>query len=135
MLLVIRIAGQVDLDANVKETLHRLRIRRKYAATLLENTPEHQKLLRKVRNFVAYGTADATLVKELVEKRGQALPGKKISVEGLEKKGFAACGLKGFFRLHPPRGGIDAKMHVGVTKKAVLGDHGEKIGELVRRML
>ena len=47
MLLVVRIAGQVDLTRKVKETLYRLRVRRKYAATLLANTPENQRLLKK----------------------------------------------------------------------------------------
>jgi 3-methyladenine DNA glycosylase Tag len=115
-----------------------LRVRRKYAATLLQNTPENQKLLKSVRNFVAYGTIDEKALKELIEKRGQALPGKKISEDAakeIEKKGFEGVGLKGFFRLHPARGGIDSKLHFGVSKKAVLGDHGEKIGELVGRML
>tara|TARA_Y100000310_G_scaffold303027_1_gene340967 strand:- start:111 stop:527 length:417 start_codon:yes stop_codon:yes gene_type:complete len=138
MLLVVRIAGQVDLTRKVKETLDRLRVRRKYAATLLANTPENQRLLKRVRNFVAYGTADGALVKELIEKRGQALPGKKVSADAakeIEKKGFEGVGLKPFFRLHPPRGGVDTKLHFGVSKKAVLGDHGEKIGELVGRML
>ncbi len=41
---------------------------------------------------------------------------------------------KNFFRLHPPRRGIESKKHFGVGK-GVLGDNGEKINELLVRML
>ncbi len=140
MLLAIRISGQVDLISKVKETLHRLRIRRKYAATLLPNTPENQKKLKSVRNFIAYGTLDDKTLVALIEKRGQPIDkSKKLDAaaiaKDLEKKKPEDLNLKPFFRLHPPRGGIDSKLHVGVSKKAVLGDHKEKINELVRRML
>ena len=43
-------------------------------------------------------------------------------------------GLKPFFRLHSPRGGINSKAHFPV-RKGVLGDNKEKINELVKRML
>jgi large subunit ribosomal protein L30 len=40
--------------------------------------------------------------------------------------------IKPFFRLHPPRGGINSKEKF---PKGSLGDNQEKINELVRRML
>ena len=48
-------------------------------------------------------------------------PGSK-PIEGLNKKGLEELGLKPFFRLHPPRGGIESKKHFGVGK-GVLGDN------------
>lgn len=139
MILVIRISGQVGLPHPIKEALHRLRIRRKYAAVLVKPTNENIKLLKNLRNQIAYGDIDKKTLTELVEKRGQLLDkSKKIDakkiVEGLEKKDLKALGLKPFFRLHPPRGGIDAKVHFPI-RKGVLGDNKEKINDLVRRML
>ena len=91
MILVIRIRGMVEIPKKVQETLFRIRLRRKYAAVLLENTPENQKLLKKVRSYVAFGTINQETLTELIEKRGQAIDkekkidAKKI-IEGMDKK-------------------------------------------------
>jgi large subunit ribosomal protein L30 len=138
MILVIRIAGQVDLTAGVKETLNRIKLKRKYAAILMHETRDNLLLLRKVRNFVSFGTIGKDALKNLIKERGTALNGKKIDVEKviaeLEKKTLSQLGLKPFFRLHPPRGGIDSKKHAGTSSKSVLGEN-KKIDELVGRML
>ncbi len=113
MICVIRIRGQVGLNRDVVETLDRLRLRRKYVCIVLEKpTKEQLGMIKKVRNFIAFGEINDDTYKKLKEKRG--------------KKG------KEFFRLHPPRGGIKSKLHF---PRGVLGDHGEKINDLVRRML
>lgn len=125
-LIVIRITGQIDLPSNTKETLFRMRIRRKYAAVIMEDNVENRKLITKVRNFVAFGTISPEMLKELTEKRGQKID---------RSKPLTPENMKPFFRLHPARGGIDAKKHFSVTSKAVLGDHKDKIDLLVRRML
>jgi len=136
MLIVIRISGQINLSNNVKETLFRLRLRRKYTAILLKPSRETEKILNSVRNHVAYGDIDTETLTKLIELRGQSA--KKIDatkiVQDLDKKSLTDLGLKPFFRLHPPRKGIDSKKHFGV-RKGVLGDNKNKINELVRRML
>ncbi len=117
MIAVIRIAGQVGLKASVKETLHRLKLRKKYSCIVLENpTKEQEGMIRKIRDFVAYGEISDEAYKKLVEARG----GKN----------------KNFFRLHPPRGGIDSKKHFSEKKgKGVLGNNGKEINKLIARML
>lgn len=140
MILIIRIAGQVNLSEKTKETLHRVRLRRKYAAVILPPTPQNMKLLKRIRNYVAYGAIDHDTLIELIMKRGTPKEkGKKIDPEKtaqqLEKNALQSLEIKPFFRLHPPRGGIDAKNHFSTSKKAVLGDNKEKINDLVRRML
>lgn len=139
MIVVIRISGHVDKTQAQEETLFRMRLRKKFTAVLLKPTPQTKKLLQKVRNFVAYGDIDSQTLKMLVENRGlSAEPGKKIDVEkvvtGVETKSLSQLGLKPYFRLHPPRGGIDSKLHFG-TKKGVLGDNKAEINKLIRRML
>ena len=139
MILVIRISGQVEISHAPKETLHRLRLRRKYSAVLLQPTPENLKLLKRIRNHITYGPINQETILELIKKRAQPLKKEtKIDAEEilskLDKKTLKELGVKPFFRLHPPRGGIDAKKHFGTTKKAVLGEN-KKIDELVRRML
>lgn len=138
-LLVIRISGIPNVSDDMEEGLNRLRLRRKYAAVLVKPTKENLSLLKKLRNLIAYGTINHETLKLLLEKRGVSID-KKSKVEAekiissLDKKPLQDLGIKPFFRLHPPRGGIEAKKHAGVGK-GVLGDNGEKINDLVRRML
>lgn len=136
MILAIRISGLVHISPNVKETLHRLRLRRKYTAVLIKEGKDVPSLLQTVRNTIAYGTIDNATLLELIKKRGQSIDKKKIDAESivsqLDKKDLEDLGLKPFFRLHPPIGGIKTKIHF---PKGVLGDNKEKINDLVRRML
>lgn len=139
MILVIRISGLVEVPHDIKETLYRMRLRRKYTAVLIEPTPENMKLLNKVRSFVAYGPISHEMLVELIEKRGESLdPKKKVKADEvvghLPKKKLESLGVKPFFRLHPPRGGIDSKVHYPLRKGA-LGDNKEDINNLLRRML
>ena len=139
MLLAIRISGMVEVPKRVQEALHRLRLRRKYSAVLIKPSNENVKLLKKLRNFIAYGDIKPEVLAELIDKRGmpkdksKKIDAKKV-IEELEKKKTTELSIKPFFRLHPPRGGIDSKKHFGVDK-GVLGDNKEKINDLVRRML
>ncbi len=139
MILVIRISGDVEIPLKVKEALFRLRIRRKYTATIIEDTKENQDLLQFLRNFIAFGKIDKETLSLLIEKRSIPIKkGKKIVpadvAEQIAKKGLAESDIKPYFRLHPPRGGIDTKFHFPI-RKGVLGDNKEKINDLVRRML
>ncbi len=115
MIAIIRIRGQVGLNRKIVDTLYRLRLRKKYTCVVLENpTKEDLGMLEKVKNFVAYGELDEATYKKLVEAR--------------------AGKIKNFFRLHPPRKGIESKKHFGVGK-GVLGNHGKEINKLLERML
>lgn len=137
MLLVIRIKGMVDVDRKIAEALNRARLRRRYAAVLLEDNIENRKLLVNIRNFVSYGIISREMLEKLISERGKSTDGKKIDArkiaESLERKNMSELGLKPFFRLHPPRGGIETKKHAG-KGKGVLGEN-KKINELVERML
>jgi large subunit ribosomal protein L30 len=117
MIAAIRIRGQVGLNKGVKETLHRLRIRRKYACVVFENPNEAQLgMIKSMRNFVSYGEISEETYKKLVEERGQK------DTEG---------NLKPFFRLHPPRGGAKTKLHY---PEGILGENKE-MDKLLERML
>ena len=114
MIIVIRIAGMVNVPKLTQETLYRMKLRRKYSAVILEDNVENEKMLLRVRDSIAYG---------------------KLNKETLEKlKSIRGNKDKSFFRLHPPRGGIDSKKHFGVDK-GVLGDNKDKINDLIVRML
>jgi large subunit ribosomal protein L30 len=141
MIAVIRIKGQVGLKKNIVETLHRLRLRRKYACVVFANSPKVQLgMIKKVKDFVAFGEINDKTLKELIKKRGQLIDKKKKIdsekiVEELKKgKKFEELNLKPFFRLAPPIKGIESKKHFGVGK-GVLGNNKDKINDLIERML
>ncbi len=120
MICIIRIKGKVNIDRDVEETLDRLRLKKKYTCVVLEKpTPSQIGMIKKVRNFVAYGGIDKETYDELKKIRGKK-----------DDKGK----IKPFFRLHPPRKGIESKKHFGVGK-GVLGNNKDKINDLIRRML
>lgn len=138
MICVIRIRGRVGLRRNVAETLNRLRLRKKYSCVILNPTKEHMGMMKKLRNFVAFGEIDKKMLVKLIGKRGQLIDkSKNIDAkdvaEKLEKgRSYKELNLKPFFRLHPPRRGIKSKIHF---PKGVLGDNKEKINLLIERML
>jgi len=139
MIIVIRISGMVDVAQNVGYILDNIHLRRKYAAILMQENPENIKLLHKIRSFVAFGTISNDNLSKLVSLRGERIGNKgKIDTEAImkniEKKSLPEMGVKPFFRLHPPRKGIESKKHFGVGK-GVLGDNKEHINKLLERML
>ena len=138
MIIAIRISGLVEMPPSEKETLFRMRLRKKYTAVLLKETDETMQLIQHVRNFIAYGKLNQATFEELISKRAKPLGNNKIKIdakkiiETIEKSGIENAGIKPFFGLHPPRRGINSKRHF---PRGVLGDNGEKINDLVRRML
>jgi len=144
MLVVIRISGQVEIRKDIKATLDRLRLRKKFACVLLKEKPEFLGMLEKVKFYVAFGKIDKQTLTELISKRGR-LPGNKpvdkdkITSDLIDsvlngKKKLTDIGLKPFFSLHPPRGGF-RKSTKFLYPKGVLGDWKEEINSLVKRML
>jgi len=117
MIAIIRIRGQVNIRKEITETLNRLGLKKKYSCVIIEK-PNAVELgmLEKIKDFVAFGEINNETLKKLIEARGK----------------FSKS--KTHFRLHPPRGGIDSKKHFGV-QKGVLGNHKEKINDLILRML
>jgi large subunit ribosomal protein L30 len=115
MICIVRIKGQVKVRGDFLETMKRMNLKKKYSCIVLDKpTKEQLGMLKKIENFVAYGEISPEMYKKLVEARGQK--------------------SKTVFRLHPPRKGIDAKLHFGI-KKGVLGNNGKEIDKLVERML
>ena len=115
MIAIIRIKGQIGIRKDFKETLKRLNLNKKYNCVVIEKPSEVQLgMIKKVQDFVAFGEINDEVYKKLIEARG----GKK----------------ENFFRLHPPRKGIESKKHFGVGK-GVLGNNKDKINELIGRMI
>ena len=138
---IIRIKGMIGLKKEIDDTFYRLRLRRKYSCVVLNKPTKVQLgMIKKLRDFTAFGEINKETFEKLVEQRGQLVDKtkkidlKKAANELLKGKKYDELNLKPFFRLHPPRKGIESKKHFGV-KKGVLGDNKDKINDLIQRML
>lgn len=144
LLAVIRITGPINLTQDMNGTLDRLRLRRKYACVFLDPKDKNIKgMLDKVKFFVAYGEIEENTLTELIKIRGRVdkskegheklkIDEKKFASEILKGKKLTELGLKPFFRLHPPLGGIKSKLQY---PKGVKGNNKKDINKLIMRML
>jgi large subunit ribosomal protein L30 len=113
MIAIIRITGQINLSEGIVETFQRLKLKKKYTCIVIEKMTDSQEgMLKKIKDFIAYGEITKETYDKLVEKRGQK--------------------EKNIFRLHPARGGINTKK---AFPKGVLGNHKSEINKLIERML
>jgi len=119
MICVIRIKGRVNLKTDISETLSRLKLRRKLHCIFIDEKDKVKMgMLKKVKDFVAYGEVSDVLMKKIVDKRGQKDKDEKY---------------RGFCRLHPPVGGFKKGTKLQYPR-GVLGKNKE-IDKLLGRML
>ncbi|HIE37017.1 TPA: 50S ribosomal protein L30 [Candidatus Geothermarchaeota archaeon] len=150
--LVVRIRGVPDVRYDIRETLKRLHLVRKFHATIVPDTPEYIGMLKKVENYVFYGPIEKELLRNLILSRGRITGNKSVTIEYLEAvmgikfdellekllsgeiKLKDIKGLKPVFRLHPPRGGFKKSIKKHVKDGGELG-YREDIQSVVTRML
>ena len=142
MIAVIRISGMVKVRSSVAETLDRLRLRRKYSCVIVDlNNKNIAGMLKRVKHYIAFGEIDLKVLEKLVKERAESGEGRKHKVEAnygdvakglLAGKKLSEFKLKPFFRLHPPRKGINSKLQY---PKGVLGNNKKDINKLIERML
>lgn len=137
MLAVIRIGGMVKVNKDVAETLNRLRLRRKYACVLIDEESPQRSMVESAKDLVAYGVIDEGTLVKLIKARGKMIDKSELDAEKIAKdilagKKISDLGLKPFFRLHPPRKGINSRWPY---PKGVLGNNKADINKLIERML
>ncbi len=147
---VILIRGMVGIHPDVKRTLELLRLKKKHACVVIDDTEVSRGMLQRVKDYTTYGTIDESFFAKMIEKRGELVGKKKVDSKFDAKKVaneyFAGklklnefetkYSLKPYFRLAPPVKGFERK---GIKKPfavgGVLGQRGEKISDLISRML
>lgn len=147
----------MNINGGVQDTMKMLRLQRPNHAVLIPKTESYMGMLHKVKDYVAYGEADAKTVEDILRARGRFVGDKPIddaAVNAATKGKFKTIAefakaiadgkaqlkdlgedVKPLFRLHPPKGG-----QIGSTKRhasvgGVLGYHGKEINTFVRRMI
>lgn len=138
MLAVIRIRGSVGVPPRIKDTLKMLRLNQVNHCVILPKTPDFEGMLRKAMNYITWGEIKPGVLGALIAKRGRG-PGDK-RIEGKDVKTLAQkieekdeLKIKPVFRLSPPSRGFRSVR--SSFPKGDLGYRGEKINELLERMI
>ena len=149
--LVVRIRGTVNIPYWANNTLDNLNLDKRFRATVIPENPESLGMLRKVKEMVAWTSADATIIKELLEKRGKKTGFKPITNSDLpegyntiEELASAIAdnkitlskirSIKPWFALNSPRGGFKRKTKTQYSQDGILGEH-KGLADIVKRML
>lgn len=149
--LVVRIRGTVNIPYWANNTLDNLNLDKRFRATVIPENPESLGMLRKVKEMVAWTSADATIIKELLEKRGKKTGFKPITNSDLpegyntiEELASAIAdnkitlskirSIKPWFALNSPRGGFKRKTKTQYSQNGILGED-KGLTDIVKRML
>lgn len=151
-LLAIRIRGTINVSHRERITMRMLRIDKNNYATILDDRPDYRGMLQKAKDWITWGEPDQETIRLMLEKRGEAPGGIKLTEEYIKELGHESyeklagsllnCekeihkleGIKPFFRLHPPKKGFRRSVKRPFNNKGELGYRGEAINELARRM-
>ena len=123
-LAVVLIRGPVNVDVEIRSTLHHLHLRNKHACVVVSG-PIAAGMIARCKDYVTWGEINDETLSALKKARGETTTGR----DGKKKE-------KPFFRLHPPRGGFERKgIKVPHNIGGALGYRGDKINDLIKKML
>jgi large subunit ribosomal protein L30 len=149
--VVLRIKGSVNVPYWARYTLDSLNLYKKFWATILPETQDSLGMLKKIKDFVAWTNVDASLVKDLLEKRGKGEGSKSFKLlpqvgdyhnveelaSDIAKDKIRLSNLqmvKPWFALSPPRGGFKKNTKRPYNQNGILGEDKELV-QLIRRMI
>ena len=152
MYAVVQVRGVVNTRKDIKDTLKMLRLHHINHCVLVPDTPENLGMIRKVKDYVAYGEVDAGTLETLLATRGRVIGDAPLTDDYIKSNStfssiieFAQAlakgesklrditGLKPVLRLHPPRKGYKTTKRTFVQGGA-LGYYGQEINTLLYKM-
>jgi len=152
MFAVVQVRGVVNTRKDIKDTLKMLRLHHINHCVLVSDTPENLGMIRKVKDYIAYGEVDAATIEMLLCTRGRIIGDLAITDEYVKANSafgsiadFAKAlalgesrlrdmpGLKPVLRLHPPRKGYKTTKRT-FNQGGALGYYGQEINTLLIKM-
>ncbi len=142
VLAVVMVRGVVGTQREIKDTLRMLRLDRINHCVIVPKNPNFQGMLQKARFYITWGEINQETLEKLVAKRGRFAGDKRITDLNYAKelaglillgKTVKDTGIKPVFRLSPPSKGYESTR--ALYPKGSLGYRGEKINELIKRMI
>ncbi|MDD3620952.1 MAG: 50S ribosomal protein L30 [Methanofollis sp.] len=152
MFAVVQVRGVVNTRRDIKDTLKMLRLHHVNHCVLVPDTPTYLGMIRKVKDYVAYGEVDERTIATLLSTRGRLTGNVRLTdvyvrdhsqFASIEEFAAAVCKgeatmqdipeLKPVLRLHPPRKGHRTIKRT-FQQGGALGNYGEDINDLLYRM-
>jgi len=153
MIAAIRIRGHINVNRDIEATMRMLHLTRANHLALMQETASYKGMLQKAKDYITYGPISAEILTTLIVQRGRLIGDKPITDDYVNENtkyesitAFAEAIIKGeadfrelpdikpVFRLHPPIKGFKGiKRHYQVG--GALGNRGEAINDLIRRMI
>jgi large subunit ribosomal protein L30 len=152
MFAIVQVRGTVNTRREIKDTLKMLRLHHINHCVLVPDTPEYLGMVRKVKDFVAYGEVDAETLGTILATRGRLTGNRRLTDEYVKEntpyggiRDFAQAihegnarlsdlpGLKPVLRLHPPRKGL-LTIKRTFQQGGALGYYGKEINSLLYKM-
>ena len=142
MIAIIRVRGEVKTKGTVEDTMQMLNLKTVNNCVIVPENEKYLGMIRKIKDHVTYGKIDKETFKKMLlkwgrsgKKRLELKDADKIVDELFEgKKKLRDFGVNPVFRLHPPKRGYE-----GIKRQykgdGTLGNRGEKINELLERMI
>jgi len=130
-----------------------LNLTRNNYAVLIDDRPPFLGMLKTAQNFVTWGEASKEIVSMLLKERGRLAGNRKLTDEYTQKTGYKSLdelaeavfncrieywklpSVQPVFKLHPPIKGFKGKIKKSYGMGGELGYRGEKINELIKRMV
>lgn len=130
-----------------------LHLSRNNHAVLIDNSPSFVGMLKAAQAFITWGEASKDTASLLIKEKARVAGNRPLTDEYLQKAGFKSAddlseavfsgrvkywklpGIQPVFRLHPPSKGFKGKVKKSFQAGGELGYRGEKINELIKRML
>lgn len=152
-IVVVRVRGAISAKREIRETLEMLHLTRNNHAALIDNRPAFLGMLKTAQNFITWGEASKETVSMLLEKKGKLAGNKKLTDECAQKTSYKSleelaeavfsCAIEYWklpnvqpvFKLHPPTKGFKGKIKKSYRMGGETGYRGEKINELIKRMV
>jgi large subunit ribosomal protein L30 len=151
-LLVVNLHGLINTPSQCRTTLIELGIGKRFAATIVRDDATTLGALKLVKEYVAWCPVDETLLGSLLENRGRVSGTRRLDSEALKSLGYkdhaelaskmikqewtlsSISGVKPFFGLSPPRGGLKRSSRRQFREGGVLGEN-PKLADIVKRMI
>ncbi len=152
-LVAVRIRGTVSAKREARETLKMLHLIRNNYAVLIDDRPSLVGMLRAARNYLTWGEISKEAVTELMQKRARLAGNRKLTDEYIQKTGNKSMAelagkvfnreleywhlpnIQPVFKLRPPTKGYKGNIKKGYAAGGELGYRGDKINELIMRMM
>jgi large subunit ribosomal protein L30 len=152
-IFAVRVRGSISAQREAKETLEMLHLDKTNFAVIIDNRPSYLGMLKRVQAYTTWGEPSKETVALVLKERGKLAGDKKITEEYMQKTGFKSFddlaeaivngkveygklpNIRPLFRLRPPTKGYKGKIKKSYSAGGEAGYRGEKINELLKRMV